>query len=103
MRVTNAGRRLRMRLPRALLQGVRRLPVVEAEGLANGEIQTVLAALGTQPKTVFAAVVVERRGGLTRFDEFAIDEAEAAPAGADGAGHYPCLVLAGDCDAPAAR
>ncbi len=67
---------------------MRRLPIVERERLLGGEIQTVLAALGPEPESIFPAVVVERGTGLPGFDEGAVDEAQALTACLHGAGHH---------------
>src|SRR5450755_1921230 len=82
---------------------MRSLPIVERKWLLSGEVQAELAALRSEPKAIFAAVIVELRRGLACFDEFAVDEAEALATRTERARHDAALIRARDGDLGAIR
>src|SRR5262245_5698664 len=72
---------------------MRGLPGVERERPTGREIETVLATLRPEPEAILAAVVVELRPGLSRFDEAPVDPAKARRGASDRARHHAPLVL----------
>ncbi len=90
-------------LPLAFLHFVGRLPCADREGRARREVQTVLAALGSEPEAIFAAVVVERRTGLAGFEEGTVHEPEARAVEIDRARHHTPLPSRAHGDDAAAR
>src|SRR6185436_14605729 len=79
--------------PCAPIDALGRLPVVEIIGGTEREIETVLAALGPEPKPIFPAEGVHVWLPLARCDRFAVDPAVARPrVAARAAGHDAALV-----------
>src|SRR5438874_1759622 len=74
---THGCRRLARGIPIAPVQRFRHLPVIEIEWVALREVESVLAALGTEPEPIFAAEDVHMRATMARTDRFPPNPAKA--------------------------
>ena len=86
-------RRSTRHVPRAPVDRLRHLPVIQIERVAGFEIEAVLSAFGSEPEPIFTAEDVHVRLPLTRADCGPSDPAEAGRVGAaDRARHDAPLV-----------